>query len=197
MTYLNLEKLDTDDTFIEGLLTDDGYAQLVEEKPDVSMLTPDFGRKRNGHPHDRYLLEYKSHSPAWDAFVKELHGPDYTQFIQRRFGAFYLNMHWHYTPRGCSVSPHCDAPHKLGSHIFYLNTLDDWQEEWGGQTLVLGGKFDHDSAPDFDDFEGGWTSKCIGNVSTLLGRGWHGVRELTCPEGALRKVFIVVINRRS
>ena len=55
-----------------------------------------------------------------------------------------LTLHWHYTPNGCSVSPHCDAKHKLGSHIFYLNTEKDWKEHWGGETVVLDdeGQFD-------------------------------------------------------
>jgi hypothetical protein len=35
------------------------------------------------------------------------------------------------------VSPHCDSPKKLGSHIFYLNTKEDWDPSWGGETLIL------------------------------------------------------------
>jgi len=200
MQYLNLERLAAvkAEPFInpQGLLTDAGYARLVEDKPAVSDLVPSFGYNRGKQaPHDRYQLEYKSGFGAWGEFVNELHGAAYSKFIRRMFDCqvFYLNMHWHYTPTGCSVSPHRDALHKLGSHVFYLN--EDWQPEWGGQTLILEGDFDRDSAPGFDEFEDEFTAECMGNVSLLFGQVWHGVRELTCPEDKLRQVFIVVINR--
>lgn len=220
MQYLDLEKLEAIDAeafaqtkpypFINpaGLLTPDGYAQLLQEQLDVSALQPSFGRKRSHgqYAHDRYVLEYEpglEHVPAaWEAFIAELHGPEYTRFIRRMYQCrnFRLNMHWHYAPSGCSVSPHCDAIHKRGSHIFYLNTAEDWDPEWGGGTLILedNGRFKVDSAPAFDDFDRIITSECMGNVSTLFERrkrSWHGVRELTCPQDKLRKVFIVVINR--
>ena len=53
--------------------------------------------------------------------------------------------------------------------------------------------------PDADDKE--WRRPwfwAVGNDSLLFKRGehsWHGVRELRCPEGRMRKVFIVVVNR--
>ena len=220
MQYLDTARLDAIDAdafsntipypFINpaGLLTDEGHARLVEEQPDVSDLTPSFGRKRSHgqYAHNRYVLEYKAGrgqvSAAWEAFIAELHGSEYTRFIKRmyRCRSFRLNMHWHYAPKGCSVSPHCDAVHKRGSHIFYLNTLDDWDPSWGGGTLMLEdhGRFNVDSAPAVDDFDRVVTSDCVGNVSTLFERrvrSWHGVGELQCPEDKLRKVFVVVINR--
>lgn len=220
MQYLDVTKLDAMDAdafnhtkpypFVNptGLLTDEGYARLQQQQLDVSVLTPSFGHKRSHgqYSHDRYLLEYEAGleqvPAAWEEFIAELHGPDYTRFIQRmyRCRSFRLNMHWHYAPRGCSVSPHCDAVHKRGSHIFYLNTKDDWDPSWGGGTLILEdhGRFTVDSAPALDDFDSVITSECVGNVSTLFERrtrSWHGVRELQCPEDKLRKVFIVVINR--
>jgi len=39
----------------------------------------------------------------------------------------------------------------------------------------------------------------MGNYSLLFtrrGNSWHGVREISCPPGYYRKVFIVVINER-
>ncbi len=220
MQYLDTARLDAIDAdafsntipypFINpsGLLTAEGHARLVREQPDVSDLTPSFGRKRSHgqYSHDRYILEYKAGrrqvSAAWEAFIAELHGPEYTSFIKRlyRCRRFRLNMHWHYAPTGCSVSPHCDSIHKRGSHIFYLNTLADWDPSWGGGTLMLEdhGRFKVDSAPAFEDFDRVVSSDCIGNVSTLFERrvrSWHGVRELQCPDDKLRKVFVVVINR--
>lgn len=220
MQYLDLHKLNAVDAdaftnikpypFINpaGLLTDEGYTRLVETQLDVSALTPSFGRKRSHgqQSHDRYVLEYQPALEAlpasWKDFISELHGPHYTRFIQRLYRCrfFHLNMHWHYASNGCAVSPHCDAAHKMGSHIFYLNTDDDWHPSWGGPTLILEdhGRFRTDSAPDFDDFDSIVASECMGNFSTLFERrtrSWHGVRELQCPDDKLRKVFIVVINR--
>ena len=220
MDYLdrdNLDAIDADEfantkpyPFINpaALLTGDGYRRLLEHQPDVSALTPSFGQKRSHgqYPHDRYVLEFQSDldviPDVWKEFVAELHGPHYTRFIKRMYGcnSFRLNMHWHYTPNGCVVSPHCDALHKMGSHIFYLNTLDDWNSSWGGETLMLddNDRFALNSAPAFEDFDRIVAGKCIGNVSTLFARrrhSWHGVRELTCPSDKLRKVFVVVINQ--
>ena len=42
-------------------------------------------------------------------------------------------------------------------------------------------------------------SENLGNHSLLFqrqGNSWHGVREIRCPQGQYRKIFIVVINAR-
>ena len=141
MTYLNFSALEaiSPQSFQEtkpypwmnpsGLLTDWGYQRLVETLPDVSMFEKRFGVKRahGQKSHDRYTLEYRkglSLPPHWEQFLAELQGDAYSNFLKRLFGvkSLELNFHWHYTPNGCSVSPHCDAKHKLGSHIFYFNT---------------------------------------------------------------------------
>lgn len=190
------------------LLTQEGYRRLVQTLPDVSLFTPMFGiqRSHGQKPHDRYSLEYHPAlevAEPWHAFVKELSGPEYGLFLRRMFGrgGFKLNFHWHYTPRGCSVSPHCDATRKLGSHIFYFNTEQDWDPAWGGETLILDDhdRFKRKSAPDFEDFDQSYSGENLGNCSLLFqrqGNSWHGVREITAPEGHYRKVFIVVINDR-
>ncbi|MDT8448892.1 MAG: hypothetical protein RQ847_01840 [Wenzhouxiangellaceae bacterium] len=190
-----------------GLLTDEGYRTLIEHLPDVGIFKPVFGRvRKHGQlSHDRYALEWQDDLPVsdvWKAFVRELHSPVYNDFLARMIGhdRFSLKFHFHYTPSGCSVSPHCDAVWKLGSHIFYLNTADDWKPEWGGETQVLDdrGRFRAGSAPAFEDFDEALSSHSIGNFSLLFirqGNSWHGVRPINCPEGCLRKVFIVVINR--
>jgi Rps23 Pro-64 3,4-dihydroxylase Tpa1-like proline 4-hydroxylase len=112
---------------------------------------------------------------------------------------FRLRFHWHYTSAGCSVSPHCDARRKIGSHIFYLNTENDWRPEWGGETLILDGvgRIPMNSAPRFEDFADAKPAATLGNRSLLLMRrphSWHGVKRLACPPHALRKVFIVVVE---
>lgn len=189
-----------------GALTEEGFRVLVDEAPEVSRFRPVFGRSRKHgqQSHDRYALEWRDDLPiadSWRAFIDELRGAEYTDFLARMIGhdRFSLKFHWHYTPDGCSVSPHCDAVWKLGSHIFYLNTPDDWKPEWGGETQVLddNGRFSARSAPAFEDFDEALSSESIGNRSLLFirqGNSWHGVKPIQCPEGYLRKVFIVVIN---
>jgi hypothetical protein len=184
----------------------EGFESLVETLPDIDRFEPYFGVKRSHGQtsHDRYVLNYREGlelAEPWQAFVDEIQGPRYGAFLRRLFDheLVGLSLHWHYTPTGCSVSPHCDAAHKLGSHIFYLNTEADWRSSWGGETLILddGGRFSRRSAPDFSQFEHITVGETLGNHSLLFerrGDSWHGVREITCPEGSYRKVFIVVIN---
>jgi hypothetical protein len=194
---------------IPGLLTDEAFARLRAGLPELQQMQSSFGRKRahGQSPHDRYVLDYSDALPvadAWHELVEALEGPVYRQWLGGLLGThqFRLNFHWHYTPRGCSVSPHCDARHKLGSHIFYLNTEGDWDASWGGETLVLDdeGRFRRSSAPGFGDFPHRYPSPCIGNRSLLFqrrGNSWHGVEPLRCPDGDhLRKVFIAVISTR-
>ncbi|KEZ78486.1 hypothetical protein [Salinisphaera hydrothermalis] len=191
-----------------SLLTDEAYEKLYETLPTVDQMVPSFGVKRSHgqKPHDRYALEYDESldiDPAWHAFVSELKSDRYYDFIKRMFGRgrFKLNFHWHYAPTGSSVSPHCDATRKLGSHIFYFSPPGVWKPEWGGDTVILDdhGRFSRKSAPEFEDFDQAFAGESIGNYSLLfqrMERSWHGVREITCPEGMYRKVFIVVINDR-
>ena len=190
----------------EGLLTAAGYQRLLGSLPDVSMFTPMFGveRKHGQQSHDRYALEYSDDltvAVPWHEFVRELQGPRYRRFLQRVIGRrlLQLRFHWHYTPNGCSISPHCDSRAKFGSHIFYFNTMADWQPGWGGQTVILddGGRFQSKSAPAFEDFEQAVTAETLGNHSLLFARrekSWHGMRTIHCPESAMRRVFIVVVN---
>jgi hypothetical protein len=190
----------------EGFLTADGFERLVATLPAPDLFDKRFGEKRkHGQaPHDRLALEYDPSLPLagpWRAFIAELSTPTYRRFLERMFGrrALRLVLHWHYTPNGCSVSPHCDARRKLGSHIFYFNTEKDWRPEWGGETLILDdkGRFVANSAPRFEDFDSVMPAKAIGNTSLLFMRreqSWHGVKEIRCPPDALRKVFIVVIE---
>lgn len=192
----------------KGALTDEGFIRLIETCPDVNKFDPFFNvpRKHGQQSHNRFTLEYRDDldvAPEWKQFITELRSPEYMSFLERLSGrkSMTLSFHWHYTPRGCSVSPHCDGQHKIGSHIFYLNTEDDWKEEWGGQTVVLddSGRFHRRSAPKFEDFDSALDSHTLGNYSFLFarqGNSWHGVREIRCPEGQYRKVFIVVINDR-
>ncbi len=219
MEYIDYERLSSVDPEVfrnqkpypwanpEGILTEEGFEILRSHLPDVSGFTSSFGvaRRSGQKPHDRYTLEYKDTTPIegpWKEFIQELTGERYRGALCHLLGVRELdfNFHWHYTPKGCSVSPHCDAKLKLGSHIFYFNTEEDWKPEWGGETVVLddGGRFSNKSAPDFEDFDRALPSETLGNRSFIFsrrGNSWHGVREVNCPDGHLRKVFIVVLNR--
>jgi len=190
----------------EGLLRDTAFRQLLADLPPLEQMQASFGvqRKHGQMSHDRYVLEWEEGldvAESWKEFVAELQGEEYHAFVRRMLGSngFELTFHWHYAPRGCSISPHCDALRKLGSHIFYFNP-PDWDPAWGGGTLVLDdhGRLNRRSAPSFDDLDEVECSDPLGNRSLLFVRrhnSWHGMRPLACPEGRLRRVFIVVLNR--
>jgi hypothetical protein len=190
----------------QGLLTDEGYDRLLNNMPDLSLFEKKFGYGRiaGQQPHDRYSLEYASDTPVpqpWKEFIAELCGDRYRNKLTQLFGAKKINLrfHWHYTPDGCSVSPHTDSVREHGSQLFYFNSEDDWNPAWGGDTLVLddGGQLEFESAPALGDFKNEIAARSIGNHSLIFERtrhSWHAVREIRCPEERLRRVFIVVTN---
>jgi hypothetical protein len=216
--YLNFEKLEAIDPaeFLsrspyphanpQGLLTDEGFARLLNNMPDISMFEKIFNYRRLGgqEPHNRYALEYRPGMPVpepWQEFIAELRGDRYRNAMERLLDAkkIEFRFHWHYTPNGCSVSPHCDSKREHGSHLFYFNSESDWDPAWGGETLVLddGGKLDFESAPALEDFKAEYACKSIGNYSMFFQRtdhAWHAVREIKCPEDKMRRIFIIVIN---
>ena len=218
MTYLNFEQLNSISpvTFQNakpfpwinprGFLTDWGFQRLVDHLPDISLFQGKFGYDRGNaqKSHDRYDLEYEKDlnvPQVWHEFIKELNGKHYRNWLNQLFDCRFLKLrfHWHYTPTKSPVSPHCDNKRKMGSHIFYLNTEKDWDQKWGGETLLLddGGRFNANSAPEFEDFRSSISSDTLGNYSLLFQRrdnSWHGVRAVQCPENVYRKVFIVVIT---
>ncbi len=189
-----------------GLLTDTGYESLLNSMPDISLFEKKYGYGRiaGQKPHDRYSLEYTSGTPVpepWKEFIGELCSDRYRTAIAKLYNAKKINFrfHWHYTPNGCSVSPHTDSVREHGSQLFYFNSDKDWDPAWGGHTLVLddGGQLEFESAPSFDDFSNEVVANCIGNHSLIFQRtlhSWHAVREITCPDDRLRKVFIIVAN---
>ncbi len=193
---------------LNGCLTGEGLKELLATLPDVSMFEKSFSmeREHGQKPHDRFELRYSDQlvlAPPWQAFIKELSGSLYSQEVKRLFSVkdFNIRFQWHYSYAGCSVSPHCDSKSKIGSHIFYLNTPDNWREEWGGQTLILDdeGRMDCDSAPDIETFPKKISVKTLGNYSLLFARtdhSWHCVQALNSPPDVLRKIFTVVLEKK-
>jgi hypothetical protein len=180
-----------------------GFDELAGNMPDVEQFRSFFGKQRKyGQKScDRYVLDYEQGmalSPQWLTFIEELKGDPYRRFVANLLGVrtVRFRFHWHYTPSACAVSPHCDSRAKLGTHIFYMNTDRDWDESWGGATLLLNdqGGLSPKSNPGFDEFGSQTSTRFMGNRSLLFGRrgnSWHGVRPLSSPENTLRKVFIV------
>lgn len=182
------------------------YPQLLESLPPLTQFRAFFGkqRKHGQGSHDRYVLDYERGmdvAPAWRDFVEELCGDEYRRFVCGLLGvsSVRFRFHWHFTPDGGEVTPHCDSRGKIGSQIFYLNTDADWQWDWGGETVILddGGRIPADSAPAFEDFDAEYPAETRDNRSLIFGRrgnSWHGVRRIHCPEDYYRKVFIVVFE---
>jgi hypothetical protein len=80
-----------------------------------------------------------------------------------------------------------------------MNPSKSWNPSWGGATVALddGGRIHRSSSPDFSDFDGTIASEFMDNTSFIFRRtnhSWHGVKEIHCPEGAMRRVFIVVVD---
>jgi hypothetical protein len=218
VTYLNLELMDSIETAEfrtvhpypwlnpQHFIRPGQYAGLLASLPAIDRFRPAFyGQRKHGQKgHDRYVLDYVDGMdlPApWAALVDELRSPRYRDFVCRLLGErdIRFRFHWHYTPAGCEVSPHCDSKGKIGSHIFYLNSPGDWDPAWGGETVILDdrGRFPAESAPAFGDFDAEYPALTADNRSLLFarqGNSWHGVRAVTCPEGYYRKVFIVVFE---
>lgn len=182
----------------------DKFGELASSLPALSRFRSFFGkeRKHNQASHDRYVLDYDESlklPSAWSDFIEELKSERYRNFVGGLLGVddVSFRFHWHFTPNGAQVSPHCDSRRKLGSHIFYFNTDEDWEWQWGGETVLLDddGKFSADSAPLFEDFSAAYPANTRDNHSLIFGRrgnSWHGVRTISCPQGYYRKVFIVV-----
>ncbi|MFT4613052.1 MAG: hypothetical protein ACI9NT_000186 [Bacteroidia bacterium] len=182
------------------------FQTLLQTMPDISSFRGFFGkqRKHGQGSHDRFILDYERGmdvAPQWRDFVEELCGDVYRDFVCALLGVpdIRFRFHWHFTPNGGEVTPHCDSKGKIGSQIFYLNTEKDWRRDWGGETVVLddGDSISPDNAPSFDDFIAEYPAETQDNRSLLFGRrgnSWHGVRRINCPEDHYRKVFIIVFE---
>src|SRR5262245_54549253 len=198
-----------------GFLTAESFRALYDEFPPLELFEyhNNIRRDHGQRPHNRYYLAYENSiyhkgeesgvvrndqlPPSWQRFMHELEtSGEYHDFIRRALGvpAFSPRYAWHVGSSGSEVSPHLDVSKKLGTHIFYFNTSDGWDPEWGGATLVLGSKRTEAMNPDFSDFGTCEAAGIVNNRSFLFKNtpnAWHGVSALTCPPGSYRRLFNV------
>ena len=201
-------------------LTLEGFQRLMQDFPPLQLFEKHEGLERvyGQRPHDRYYLayetsvyrqiehqdkgivEYKKLPMTWQMFVEELETSKmYQNFIKSLFEVeeFRVRYAWHVGVTNSEVSPHRDAEQKIGTHIFYFNTDDDWKTDWNGSTLVLGNKQKDKMNPDFSDFTTAIPTQLTNNHSFLFKNtpnAWHGVKPLACPEGKYRRLFNVIFE---
>jgi hypothetical protein len=203
---------------LKGFLTREGFRALYDNFPPIEQFEyhSNIRRDHNQRPHNRHYLAYensiyhkkadsgvvRNHQlpEAWQRFMDELESSDeYQGFARRALGvsAFTTRYAWHVGSQGSEVSPHLDAANKLGTHILYFNTSDEWKPEWGGATLVLGGRQTEAMNPDFADFETRTEARIVDNHSFLFKNtptAWHGVSALTSPPGSYRRLFNIIFE---
>jgi len=204
---------------LQQLLTPEGFQTLLDDFPSLDHFERHEGQPRihGQRPHDRLYLAYdrsRYHAGAtpktgviddaslpdtWRGFIEELRDGPYRALVHRLLGVeeSEIRFAWHAAFRGCEVSPHQDAEEKLGTHIFYFNTSDDWKPGWGGEFQILDDKRSERLDPDFADFASTRPVPFLDNQSLLFRNtpaAWHGVRPLECPDGALRRLFTVVFE---
>jgi len=201
-----------------GFLTAEGFRALHGEFPPLELFEyhSNIRRAHGQRPHNRYYLAYESSiyhkqadsgvirrdqlPAAWQRFMDELESSEeYQNFIRRALGVstFITRYAWHVGSQGSEVSPHVDAAEKIGTHILYFNTSDEWNPEWGGATLVLGGKQTAAMNPDFAAFATRDEARIVDNHSFLFKNtpdAWHGVSALTCPPDSYRRLFNIIVE---
>jgi len=201
---------------IEAALRPEKFAELHAAYPSLDLFDWHESRDRayGQRPHNRYYTAYRNplYSPyeghvkedfpeVWQRFLTELEtSDDYQRFLVRVAGHPDLNLRYtfHVAKTGSEVSPHLDKPRKVSTHIFYFNTVDDWDPAWGGATIVLDGKRSDNPAPDYSDFTDARRVDNLGNRSFIFRNtedAWHGVPPMVCPEGHYRRLFNVVAER--
>jgi hypothetical protein len=203
-----------------GALTPDAFRNLLEDYPprDLFQWREGLSGQYYSRPHDRWFLEYRPDEPSragraqkgdlpavWQRFIDELERDDssYRRHMLHWLGIdrdLELRLTWHLGVNGSEVSPHIDTDKKLGTHIFYFNTTDDWDPSWGGNLLVLDAGDRGGQGRDFDEFRLEAEIDLLGNRSFLFKNdhsAWHGVRPLQCPDGSYRRLFNVVYEKPS
>jgi hypothetical protein len=200
----------------QGILKDERYRKLCEEFPPIESFELQTSPERkyfNKHYYLAYeksvyhrtndycgkgVIKHRDLPNCWQSFIDELAtSPIYQDLIKKQLGVrrFKVRYAWHIAYSGTSVAPHTDAKHKIGTHIFYFNSSDDWNPAWGGSTALLIGKSTSCANPTFMDFAELKRIEFLDNSSLLFkntDKAWHGVEPLNSPEGHYRRTFNVI-----
>lgn len=207
----------------DGFLEEEAFQELRRTFPSRARFELHRGLRRGGgqRSHDRYYLAYEQSpyhrrsadmpddspgvihhhelAPAWQRFLADLQSAGFLAHLEGRLGQRpRLRFAWHLSFEGSEVSPHLDSAGKLGTHIFYFNDADDWDDAWGGRTLLLADKRTERPNPEFSEFGEVLSPSMLGNRSLLFQRtptSWHGVERLSCPRDHYRKTFHVIAER--
>jgi hypothetical protein len=183
------------------------FARLAAEFPGVEHFRHTVGQQRmdGRRPHDRHLLNWSEElhphlPPVWQAFLEELQSETFTKYLATALGEkpTRVRFDWHRSYRGCEVSPHPDAANKVGTMVFYFNTRGDWDEAYGGDTLLLGGLRRETNKPELDDFSSVTPVPMLATQCFFFRRSdhsWHAVAPLTAPEGFFRNTFHAIAER--
>lgn len=204
---------------IKGIFTNAAFATLYRDFPSLDLFNyhEDVYRGSGQRPHDRYyasyefsrykkldekanrgIIHYADLESSWQEFVKELRdNTTYHQLVRQVLNTDNFGFHlvWHMGVKGNEVSAHRDAQEKLGTHLLYFNTSEDWSSEWGGDFLVLDDLQKEVHNPEFEDFKTVTTAPIVDNHSLIFKntpKAWHGVKPLNCPEGFYRRLANVV-----
>lgn len=201
---------------LKDFLTPTAFRELYGTFPSLDLFEMHRGRPRvhGQRPHDRYYLALdqsiygnsgtvrrRQLSRVWRDFVAELEESErYHAWLRDLLDVptWEMRFAWHVGVRGDEVTPHADGEAKIGTHILYFNTSEDWQPAWGGQTLLLSDKRTAAMNPEFKDFGATVETEMVDNRSLLFKNGpaaWHGVRPLQCPAGHHRRLFNIILEQ--
>jgi hypothetical protein len=205
------------------ILLPEAFNELYNHFPCLDLFEKHVNKPRGKsgqRPHNRYYLAFEKSiyhkndqsgsgvakieqlPKVWQDFVREVQTFEpYQEFLRRSLNLdeYVIRYAWHVGETGSEVSPHCDSFDKIGTHIFYFNTSADWEVEWGGSILALGGKRTAKTNPDISDFETVESFDIRDNSSFLFKNtadGWHATEVLTCPPNHYRRLFNVIVQKR-
>lgn len=195
------------------LIPANAYNKLKNEFPDNSFFIEQHEKYRGSQrPHDRFYLCLSEEATLpgqilhqdlpviWQKFIESFQSSSYQEYIHRLTGEIpsRIRFAWHRSHLNSEVSPHIDVIQKLGTQIFYFNDADDWNPEWGGNTLLLSKCRVQKDNPDFHEFDSRLVidmMKCQSLFFTRTGSSWHGVEKLNCPENYFRNTFNVILEK--